>query len=203
MRRKHGQFMGLGGSLRRVLPAVGAAAAVLLGAGLLAHGSPGEGPGGEGSDRNEARVVRGFALAPVPLDLEGKNPALVGLGSYLVNTLHCSDCHTTPPWAPGGNPFQGEPEQVNPEGYLGGGTPFGPFIARDLTPHPVSGLPADYTREEFLHVMRTGEDLKELHPQISPLLQVMPWPWYKDLTERELSAIYEYLRAIPSAQGVP
>jgi hypothetical protein len=29
------------------------------------------------------------------------------------------------------------------------------------------------------------------------LLQVMPWPVYRHLTDHDLRAIYEYLRAIP------
>jgi hypothetical protein len=171
-------------------------AAVLLAlilAGVTAAGVP-----GRGSVENESRVTRGFEVTPVPLDLTGKNPAQVGLGSYLVNTLHCSDCHTQPPFAAGGNPFLGQPEQINADRYLAGGRPFGPFVSRNLTPEPGTGLPAGFTLEAFSHVMRTGEDLKNQHPQISPLLQVMPWPWYKDLTEQELRAIYEYLRAIPS-----
>ena len=36
---------------------------------------------------DEARVRRGFEIAPVPLNLEGKNRALVGLGSYIVNAV--------------------------------------------------------------------------------------------------------------------
>jgi hypothetical protein len=33
------------------------------------------------------------------------------------------------------------------------------------------------------------------------LLQVMPWPNYKSLTDYELRAIYEYLSAIPCIAG--
>jgi hypothetical protein len=195
MNRRADGFRGSGRPMAWLAGGIGAAVVVLMVAGLSGQGSP-----ERGQDRNEARVARGFELAPVPLDLEGKNPALVGLGSYLVNTLHCSDCHTNPPFAPGGNPFMGQPERINTENYLAGGTPFGPFTSRNITPRPATGLPAGYALDEFIHVMRTGEDLKNRHPQISPLLQVMPWPWYKDLTDRELHAMYEYLRAIPSAR---
>ena len=31
------------------------------------------------------RIAQGFRIAPVPLDLHGKDLALVGLGSYIVN----------------------------------------------------------------------------------------------------------------------
>ena len=46
--------------------------------------------------------------------------------------------------------------------------------------------------------MRKGTDLKNRHPQISPLLQVMPWPVYGKMSTLELMAIHEYLKAIPS-----
>ncbi len=147
-----------------------------------------------------ARIVRGFRIAPVQLDMAGKDPLLVGLGSYLVNTGGCNDCHTTPNFAPGGDPFQGEPKRINVTNYLAGGGMFGPFIARDLTPNPQTGLPGGLTAAQFLETMRTGVDVKQLHPEVSPLLQVMPWPVYQDLTDRDLRAMYEYLRAIPHAE---
>jgi hypothetical protein len=60
--------------------------------------------------------------------------------------------------------------------YLAGGQAFGPFISRNLTPDGPKGLPAERTFAEFKQIIRTGVDLEHLHPQISPLLQVMPWP---------------------------
>jgi hypothetical protein len=33
------------------------------------------------------------------------------------------------------------------------------------------------------------------------LLQVMPWPTYQKMTEHDLKAIYEYVKAIPSDPG--
>jgi hypothetical protein len=41
-------------------------------------------------------------------------------------------------------------------------------------------------------------DLDNAHPQIGPLLQVMPWPTYQNLSDRDLLAIYTYLSAIPA-----
>jgi hypothetical protein len=156
-----------------------------------------KGPGGAGApgnlpDGSEARVRRGFDLAPVPLDLEGKNPALVGLGSYLVQIHTCSGCHTQPAFAPGGDPYFGQPEQTNVDGYLAGGRMFGPFRARNITPR-ANGLPGGLTLDEFMLVMRTGADFEGG----KPFLQVMPWPYTSHMTDRELHAIYEYLRAIP------
>src|SRR5215207_9041093 len=77
------------------------------------------------------KVEQGFTIASVPLNLEGKKEKerrLIGLGSYIVNAQGgCNDCHTSPSYATGGDPFKGEPEQINTEGYLAGGTLFGPF----------------------------------------------------------------------------
>ena len=109
----------------------------------------------------------------------------------------------------------GQPEQTNPATYLGGGRDFGPFpapnspthiISRNLTPDH-TGLPiGGDTFEEFLHTIRTGIDPDLLHPNLPPpflgtLLQIMPWPEYKEMTDRDLRAIYEYLSAIPCVAG--
>jgi hypothetical protein len=161
-----------------------------------------------------ARIVRGYRIAPVPLDLHGKDLALVGLGSYIVNAAGgCNDCHTSPPFAPNGDPFLGEEKAVNAARYLAGGTPFGDPtdpntpVSRNLTPRPTSGLPAGLTWPQFLRTIRTGADLKNRRPfapsEDKDLLQVMPWPVYQDLSDRDLRAIYEYLRSIPSLPSTP
>jgi hypothetical protein len=161
---------------------------------------------GQGNDESQSQIQQGFAIAPVPLNLKGKNRALVGLGSYIVNTSGCNDCHTNPSYAAGHDPFLGQPEQINVAGYLAGGVAFGPFISRNLTPN-AAGLPAGLTFEQFLHVLRTGEDLDFLPPHVpsdtNDLLQVMPWPVFAKKTDRDIRAIYEYLRSIPSLAGYP
>lgn len=141
-----------------------------------------------------SRIKRGFEINPVKLDMKGKNPALVGLGSYIVNSGGCNDCHTNPPYAAGGDPFQGQPEQINTDGFLAGGQHFGPFVSANLTPDAL-GRPAGLTRDEFKTLLRTGHD-----PDAPPgqLLQVMPWPPFGKKTDQDLNAIYEYLSAIPS-----
>jgi len=144
------------------------------------------------------QILRGFEIAPVKLNLAGKDWALVGLGSYIVNTTGCNDCHTHPNWAAGGNPFMGQLEQINTAQYLTGGrqftTPAGMFTSANITPDK-NDRPAGLTLAGFLEVMHYGHD-----PRDPPgdLLQVMSWPLYRYKTERELHAIYEYLRAIPS-----
>ena len=150
-----------------------------------------------GHAQGKSNIQQGAEIAPVPLDLEGLNPALVRQGSYIVNAQGgCNDCHTAPSYAEGGDPFFGQPEKINAAGYLAGGGVFGPFISRNLTPN-AAGRPANLTLEQFVEAMRLGTDFKNRHPEISPLLQVMPWPVYGKMSDRELQAIYEFLRAIP------
>ena len=143
------------------------------------------------------RIRQGFEIAPVPLNLEGKGLALVGLGSYIVNAQGgCNDCHTNPPYGEGGDPFAGEPEQINTAAYLAGGMPFGPgLFSANITPCE-AGKPAGLTQEAFIQLMRTGID-----PEGQHLLQVMPWPLYGKMTDCDLTAVYAFLKAIPPHQG--
>ncbi len=145
---------------------------------------------------NSARVRVGLEIAPVKLDLHGRNRAMVGLGSYLVNAVgSCNDCHTCPSYEPANDPFQGQPGKVDAEHYLAGGVHFGPFVSRNITPD-AHGLPAGLTLEGFIHAIRTGHDSEPPHD----LLQVMPWPVLRNMTDRDLTAIYTYLTAIPHAE---
>jgi hypothetical protein len=179
---------------------------------------------------DEAIVRRGFEIAPVPLNLRGRNRDLVGLGSYLVNAVaSCNDCHSAGPtveFAPGGNPyFKGNPPTIiNQTVYLGGGRNFGALVpgtpaivSRNLTPDRTGRPAGGRTLAEFEHILRTGEDLDHLHPNCSAtvttncfpaalpfngdVLQIMPWPILQNLTQTEVRAIYEYLSAVPCIAG--
>ncbi len=178
----------------------------------------------------EAKIHRGFQIAPVPLDLLGKNRKLVGLGSYIVNAQSgCNGCHSTGPaneYAANGNPYFGQKQVVNVNTYLGGGRDFGPFpgpgpfphiISRNLTPDKTGRPEGGNTFATFKAIMRTGIDTDNVHPTctgapdgkcIPPpfhgdLLQIMPWPVYQNMTDHDLRAIYEYLSAIPCLEGGP
>src|SRR4051794_28742195 len=121
--------------------------------------------GAQEENHDESRIQQGFRIAPVPLNLGGKNRQLVGLGSYLLKTNACADCHSNPWFFPGGSPFLGEPERVNQAGYLAGGRTFvgGTVTSRNLTPDG-HGRPAGYSFEQFALAIRTGADLKNLPP---------------------------------------
>jgi hypothetical protein len=208
--------------IRTAIALTGAAGIVLLGLGVTL---PGHAQQRQWSD---ARSGLGLAVAPVPLNLEGKNQASVGLGSYLVNVVAgCNDCHTSASvaeYAMGSNPFFGQPKKINPANYLGGGRDFGALVpnspdivSRNLTPDK-SGLPiGGETFSQFFQIMETGVDMDKVHPSCSPvltancipppfdgtLLQIMPWPAFQNLSIEDLKAIYDYLSAIPCVEGGP
>lgn len=148
-----------------------------------------------------SQIKRGVELVPpgVKLNLMGKNRLLVYLGSYIVNTSACIDCHSHPSYAPGGDPFQGQPEMIDSAQYLSGGRQFGLVTAPNLTPD-FAGKPAGLTRAEFIQTLKTGHNPKDPAGEV---LQVMPWPTFGKKTDLDLSAIYEYLRAIPSLPDNP
>jgi hypothetical protein len=182
-------------------------------------------------EREEARIRRGLEIAPVPLHFEERDRKLVGLGSYFINAVvDCNGCHSAGPktyFTPTGNPYLLSPPftgktKINPATYLGGGRDFGPMgsvphlYSRNLTPDK-TGLPeGGHTFEEFLQIMRHGTDFDHLHPNCtSPgmpancfeppingdVLQVMPWPTLRNISEHDLRAMYEYLKAIPCNPG--
>jgi mono/diheme cytochrome c family protein len=211
------------------LTSTGLGIAALLVGGFLFEPSTGR---AQSPTFDPAKVLKGLQIAPVKLDLQGKDQNLVGYGSYLVNAASdCNGCHSAGPqteYAPGGNPYLGQhPTVVNPATYLGGGDDFGAFpdpagpfphiISRNLTPDN-TGLPVGGEAfEKFLQTMRMGLDPDKVHPTCAgppngkclpapfngDLLQIMPWPAYQNMTDDDLRAIYTYLSAIPCVEGGP
>ncbi len=184
------------------------------------------------SSQTDSRIQIGYNIAPVTLNTNGLNPALVGIGSYIVNAqADCNGCHNSPDlggeWAAGGSPYFGQPKVVNTKGYLGGGSLFGPFpgkgingngqlvvYSRNLTPDATGRPEGGHTLQEFITILRTGHDFDQAHPACSTgtlgaegciasppfsgdVLQVMPWPVYSNMSDNDIAAIYEYLKAIP------
>ena len=109
---------------------------------------------------------------------------------------------------------------TGPSGYAGPA-----IIARNLTPDITGRAEGGHTLEQFKQIIRQGTDFDHIHPTctaaqiaqieagVTPppvciptspgntvdgnLLQVMPWPTFANMTDRQLDAIYEYLSAIP------
>jgi hypothetical protein len=197
--------------LRTSLTAITFLSAALLSGAAIPHDGNSRDPrDGNGDDSPEWRglahenlaaqqVRRGFDIVPagVFLNLAGRNRGLVGLGSYVVNTSGCVDCHTHPSYL--SDPFLGQPELINAQQFMTGGRQFGPFTAPNLTPD-ASGKPAGLTRAQFIQTLRTGHNP---HDPAGQILQVMPWPSYGKKTDLDLTAIYEFLRALPSLPDNP
>jgi len=133
---------------RMAVGAVVALAAIVL-AGMLNAPHRVEAQDNGNSDEDEL-VQIGYAIAPVPLNLEGKSSEqrrLVGLGSFIVNAqADCNGCHTAggPPnfnYANNGNPYfsnQRLGTKTDPTTYLAGGTPFGQAVPSSAS---VGGFP--------------------------------------------------------------
>lgn len=178
IRRKPGFVRGL---------AIGLCAAGLLGTVIAAD------PLGMLIDRDSQL---GLQLAPLPLNMRGKSRGVVGYGSYLVNALgECNGCHAVNDYMPGGNPFLGQPAVIDTNAYLRGGRFFGIATSASLRPDPTTGLPGNMTYAQFVAAMRHGTDPE--NP--AELLQVMPWPTYRNMADAELNSIYQYLSALPPA----
>ena len=220
-------------TLKRTVNMIGAVAA--FGAIVLAGmwiNSPRVRADDDGNDE-QSKIQQGFAISPVPLNLAGKNRALVGLGSYIVNGhADCDGCHYSPDLGgqfvvPTGMPYFLKPPKIstkiNPAGYLGGGRDFGQYpsvmpvgafphiISRNLTPDRSGRPEGGHTLEEFFTIFRTGHDFDGVHPTCrgtpnghclpapfdGSLLQIMPWPAYGNMTDNDIRAIYEFLKAVP------
>jgi hypothetical protein len=214
-------------------------AAALVVVGLSIAPSTGRADTDSNAAQDEQQMITiGLKMAPVTLNIGNVDPALVGLGSYLVNfSGDCNGCHSagaTTEFTGPGNPYLLTPPSgpfsgtnaVNPATYLAGGQDFGVFpspgnsvhiVSRNITPDKTGMAAGGMTVDQFLQVMKTGVDLHQAHlncdathttncltpPFNGALLQVMPWPSFKNMTDHQLRAIYLYLSSIPCIEGGP
>jgi len=126
-------------------------------------------------------LIRG---APQPVTEPVPVPDLsdpVKRGAFLVRTGSCADCHTAQE--------RGQPKLgLEFAGGLLFTTPEATVMAANITPD-ASGI-SYYSEELFIQTMRTG---KVKARSISP---VMPWAFYRSMTDEDLSAIFAYLRTL-------
>ena len=130
------------------------------------------------------RLIMGV---PQPITEPVRDPDLAtpkARGEHLAKLASCSDCHT--------------PQDANGQ-YMenlrfGGGFIFdnaqGKKIATaNITPDP-SGIPY-YDEATFVKTIRTGQiGARTIDP-------VMPWTFYRNMTDDDLKAIFAYLKALP------
>jgi cytochrome c553 len=130
-----------------------------------------------------SRLINGVPqpiLQPVPApDLS--TPAK--RGEYLTTMGACADCHS---------PKDAHGKKIPGLDFAGGfplQNPQGKKTSANLTPDP-SGIPY-YDEALFVEVMRSGKvKARELH-------SVMPWGYYRHMTDEDLKSIFAYLKTLP------
>ena len=184
-------------------------------------------------DNEQSQIAIGWRIAPSFINAQGKDHALVGLGSFIVNgQADCNGCHGSDPaneYLFANNPYFlnfTAPRQYNQATYLNGGQDFGAvgpgiangvmgagpdIISRNLTPDHTGNPEGGNDLATFMTIIRTGHDFDKLHlncsdvvtdncyqfPVNGAVLQVMPWPLYANMTDRQLKAIWTYLSTVP------
>lgn len=104
-------------------------------------------------------------------------------GAYLTNLSGCTDCHT---------PMDDHGQRLAGLDWAGGFIlegPWGRVASANLTGAP-SGI-SYYNENIFLKVMRTGQvGARQLNP-------IMPFSFYRGMTDEDLSAIFAYVHQLP------
>lgn len=147
--------------------------------------------------------------------------SLVRLGEYLVNTIGCDDCHSPKIMGPKGpeidmaRRFSGHPSNVQLEkvsstdaksfilfnpmltAYVG---PWGVSYSANITPDE-TGI-GNWTEQQFFKSIREGKSKGLTNGR--PLLPPMPWFNFAKLKDKDLRAIFYYLKSIkPVENRVP
>jgi mono/diheme cytochrome c family protein len=92
-------------------------------------------------------------------------------GKYLADNAGCPSCHG--PGLSGGKIPQAPPDMVP---------------ARNITPAGIGG----WSEADFFKALRTGT-----RPDGSVINPFMPWPYYAQMTDDELRALWRFLQAVP------
>lgn len=112
----------------------------------------------------------------------------VAYGRYLVTLASCADCHT---------PHEG-PEPVPGKDFAGGVTMHLPggfdVTSANLTPDLETGI-GGWSKETFINRFKPYRNPQNLH-QVKPgeRQTIMPWSQYAGMSDRDLGAIYDFLR---------
>lgn len=155
-------------------------------------------------------------------DIQISQDSLVKLGSYLVNSIGCDDCHSPKKFGPDGPEiieelrFSGYPGNApmlradtnmakkgwllfSPDitAYVG---PWGMSFAANIT-SDATGI-GNWTEEQFFRAIREGKSKGLVESR--PLLPPMPWQQYRHLKNQDLKAIFAFLKSTkPVENRVP
>jgi mono/diheme cytochrome c family protein len=102
-------------------------------------------------------------------------------GELLFHIGGCTNCHTAKDGAllAGGDPIA---------------TPFGNFIAPNITPDPETGI-GRWSLKDFIRAMREGRD-----PAGQPLYPAFPYTSYTRMSDEDLAALKAYLDSVPAVR---
>ena len=159
-------------------------------------------------------------------DMAAASKEQIKRGEYLVNYGGCSDCHTPKLMTPkgpapdpsrllSGHPANAPTPPLPPAGVIGPAPnqwgavtnsdltvwvgPWGTSYAANLTPDVATGL-GGWTADQFVKGMRTGKHLGAGRDLLPP----MPWFDIAVLNDRDLKAVFAYLKSIkPIPNQVP
>jgi hypothetical protein len=159
-------------------------------------------------------VSRGHDISPLTGRLDGAESEdgdwLVGRGSYLVNTLgHCSDCHTNP--ARDFNQNSSRYLRIETQFFLSGGFAFPVFAAeatgqiRSMSAN-LTGMDHGYLnqpQDSLERFLQTTEEGIKTDGVDAPRRLGWPMPWenFRRMSQRDLTAVYQYLKTIPPRMG--
>jgi mono/diheme cytochrome c family protein len=129
--------------------------------------------------------IKGVLPPPQPITGPVAAPDMadqIKRGQYLVALGNCAECHTA----------RGQKGQPLPGMDFGGGGvfdgPWGKVASANITPDP-SGIPY-YDEALFIQTIRTGS------VKARKLNSVMPWGYFRKMTDDDLKAIFAYLRTL-------
>ena len=146
-----------------------------------------------------------------------KKEAQVKLGEHLVKVIGCGDCHSPKRMGPNGPEedmsryLSGHPADAGAPAapklsdpwagaFTGDGTayagPWGVSFTRNLTPDKETGL-GNWTEQNFIDTIRSGRELGKGRELLPP----MPWPYFSNMSDDELKAIYAFLQSIPAVRN--
>lgn len=134
-------------------------------------------------------AVKGMAPPHQPITASVLGPDMsnpVARGKYLVTLGNCQSCHT---------PMNKQGQFITELAFGGGMSfkgPWGQVTSANITPDP-SGI-SYYDEAMFINTLRTG------HAGARKLNSIMPWGYFRNMTDDDLKAIYAYLRTLPPVQ---
>lgn len=140
----------------------------------------------------ESDFPMNFIINTIPAQIEaGKRPDStdqMAYGKYVTTFAACADCHT---------PVDGQGKALPGMDMAGGRafpTPAGTVRSMNITPDP-SGI-GSWTKAAFVSRFRAYAGKNHPLVQADEFNTLMPWTMYAQMSDKDLSAVYDYLRTL-------